>query len=419
MPVGRERSGVTTSVTSVRRGEKQPVSQAREVPADSAQVGTKLPVLREIDNIEALSKEYGIMREDVELIALNASAMTTDLPLRRVRFKIALSSRPDDIFYLGIPVLKTNTPFHGSSTEKKLYFNGKEFAAVIDFENDTCDTSYFRRNDTVLVLNTNSRSTCSGCAFCATLRQVATDQDQIKTPEQLEAYVSRLFGTSEELAAVRPHFHRPTMTPSANSFSNLHQLTLVTGCFGSEEAALADLLMVNRYFKAHGFKGTLLYIGGEIRSEAALKKVREEVDRPYFALTLEAFTRRNKIMRPEKAALTLDGAVDLLRKTKDMGIEGGFTYIVGLDPLKDIAEGMERFAGEVTRFPMIQIFQPHWEEQKGIRTPEAVNLKYYLDARKIVEDAFRGTGLRPETWQNYRSLWYFTYDGKELNEQRI
>jgi hypothetical protein len=395
------------------------VQQKVSTPTELAQVRRRVPVLQDINNMEALSEQYGVMHEDVQLIAFNGSATTIDLPLKRVRFKIAMLSRPEDVFYLGIPVLETNTPFHVSSTEKKLYFNGREIAEVVDLENDTCDTSYFRRGDTVLVLNTNSRSTCSGCAFCATLRQVATDQDRIQNDRQLEAYVARLFQSSEELSAVRPHFHRPTVAPNELNFSKLYQLTSVTGHFGSEDAALADLLMVNRYFKDHGFKGTLLYLGSEIRSDNALKKLREEVDKPFLALTLECFTRREKIMKRDKASLTLDGAVELLRKGKDMGIEGGFTYIVGLDPLKDMAEGMAKFAPEVTRFPMVQIFQPHWEEQKGLRPPEATSLEYYLQARRVIEGAFRGTGLKPEPWQNYRSLWYFTYDGKELNDVRI
>ena len=48
---------------------------------------------------------------------------------------------------------------------------------------------------------------------------------------------------------------------------------------------------------------------------------------------------------------------------------------------------------------------------KGMQ-PDAKSLEYYILARKIFEEVFRGTNFRPRKWENYRPLWYDYYEGK-------
>jgi len=364
-----------------------------------------------------LSKKYNIPYEDIVFISLNASSMRSDMPYKRVRFKLRPVSRPEETFYFGIPVIH-NTPFYLSYQERTLYLRNQEIGKVIDAENDTCDTTYFRRNDTALTLNSNSRSSCFGCAFCATYRQDATDKFKLDSEEKLDKFLRELFYTPEKYGAARPHFHKPILNKNID-FPNLYQVAVVTGCFGSEKEAIEHLKMVYEYFKKRGFNGEFKYIGSEIVSKEGLRELADEIDKFNLCLSLECFTRREKLLKNIKANLTLDKAKEVLKFAKELGISTNFTYIIGLDPLHELKENLREFVPYVTKLPIFQIFQPHFEEQKRLRTPGTENIEYYLKARKIIEELFKNTDLRPNSWENYRGLWYFSFADEPFSDIRI
>ena len=54
---------------------------------------------------------------------------------------------------------------------------------------------------------------------------------------------------------------------------DIERLTICTGCFGSEEAALSHILLVNQVAKNFRFNGTLHYIGSEIQSYKAFDAI--------------------------------------------------------------------------------------------------------------------------------------------------
>ncbi|MEM7826474.1 MAG: hypothetical protein QW451_02490, partial [Candidatus Aenigmatarchaeota archaeon] len=68
-------------------------------------------MLKDVKEAEELSYKYDIPKEDVILISLNASGLNSDLPYKRVRFKLRLYSQPQEVFYFGIPIIR-NTPFY-------------------------------------------------------------------------------------------------------------------------------------------------------------------------------------------------------------------------------------------------------------------------------------------------------------------
>jgi len=364
-----------------------------------------------------LSKKYNIPYEDILLISLNASSMRSDMPYKRVRFKLNLDSRPDETFYFGIPVI-INTPFYLSYKERTLYLNTQEVGRITEAENDTCDATYFRRNDTALTLNSNSRSSCVGCAFCATHRQDATDKFKLDSEEKLDKFLTELFFIPEKYGASRPHFHKPILNKNID-FSNLYQVAIVTGCFGSEREAIEHLKMVYEYFRKRGFKGEFKYIGSEIISKEGLKELADEINKFNLCLSLECFTRREKLLKNIKAELTLDKAKEVLEYAKELGILTNFTYIVGLDPLYELKENLKEFVPYVSKLPIFQIFQPHFEEQKRLRAQGADNIEYYLRARKIIEELFKNADLRPNSWENYRGLWYFSFADEPFSDIRI
>lgn len=46
--------------------------------------------------------------------------------------------------------------------------------------------------------------------------------------------------------------------------------------------------------------------------------------------------------------------------------------------------------------------------------PTAKSLEYYLGARQIIENALVGRTFKPRRWENYRPLWYSTYNRESL-----
>ena len=73
---------------------------------------------------------------------------------------------------------------------------------------------------------------------------------------------------------------------------------------------------------------------------------------------------------------------------------------------------MRLFAPHFNRFPVVQVMQNYLSSQEQYRVKDAAeDVEYYLKARKTLEDIFKDTDLRPRTWENYRSVFYTTYQG--------
>lgn len=347
-------------------------------------------------------------------MAANIAGIGANTDFRRIRLRIASDRHPDDWLYFGLPVFPDgSSPF--AVVGEAVTLAGTRFASVTAAENDTCDTTYFRRDDSVLVLNSNSRSTCTGCAFCATHRQDATDRAALDTPPALRAHLERVLSPVER-GHRRPHFGTAPRDPM--TVADLYQVAVVTGCFGSEDEAVAQLLMTSRELREQGFKGEFLYVGSELE-ERGIEALARETPSLAVCLTVECLTRRSKLLKPLKRHLTLPRATALLDHCASLGVSAGFTEIIGLDPLDALRRELPPLAQAATRFPIFQVFQPHWPSQRSLRAPGADGLGYYLQARQIIEDLFRGRPLRPRSWENYRSLWSYTFADEALSGIRI
>ncbi len=349
--------------------------------------------------LRSLAEKYHVPDADVVLLAVNSKGALTDLPYGRIRFKLTLSNT-DKTFYLGLPK-KPKSPFSVSSEHKHLSLEGDALGHVLDAENDTCDTIYLRRSRTVLNLNSNSRSRCGGCAFCFDA-QTPLDRKRLTAEDALKEFVEVFLGSEGK-----------------SDLSHLHQVAVVTGCFNSEDAVLRHMLQVQDVFSKFGFGGELLYFGSQVRSEAAFKRLKDGVPNPVVILSIECFSRRESLLNTVKASLTLDESRSVLSRALGSGISTTVSYIVGLDELGVLESGFERLQGHYNRFPILNVFQPHNVDQERLIIADAKELEYYLKARMVFERLLSGTGLRPRTWENYRSLWYFEFAGVELHEQTI
>ena len=353
-------------------------------------------------HLQELSEKYDVPYIDVLLITLNRYGISLkDTEEKRIRFKFKVKNY-NEIFYLAICVNTfDNTPFELVGTD--ILFNGEKIGDVIDREKDTCDTTYFRRHRTELTLNSNARSQCKGCKFCGTYNQDPDDENQLDTEEKLSA-----------------HIEKTLKQYGMKDLSEVLRCTVCTGCFPEEEKLIDHLAMVRRTLAKYGFNKKIRYIGSQIRSAEGLERIKNEVAPFSLSLTTECFSNREKLMRNEKASLSKEKSIELLDKARELGFAANILYILGLDELDVFEENMREYAPHFNRFPVVQVMQNYLASQEQYRVKEAAeDVEYYLKARKILEDIFKDTDLKPRTWENYRSVFYTTYQGKKNETFKI
>jgi len=370
-------------------------------------VSTKRLVgLNEINrnNNRILADQYKVPKLDILLTGINLKGVNykpaelekgktgeqADLTRGRFNFYPAQYDKP---FFMAVSIGESSPFVHNG---RELLLNDTVLGPAEPPENDTCDDTYFRKGNKALTLNSNLKSTCSGCKFCGAYKLDEIKQKDLTIRENLIGRINELMKEANQ----------PDM-------SFLESVGVVTGCFKDEDATLKHLMMIRETFKEYGFKGELRYIGSEIKSKRALELLRS--GGPFgLYLTVECFDRRESMMKPSKASLSLDEGRTLLKTAKDLDIATLFLYILGLDPIEKIKEEMPKYLEVLTRHPIINLMQSYVPSQEQLRTPEATNLNYYLEARQEIERIMKPTGLRPMLWENYRSPWSTAYGDEPL-----
>lgn len=353
-----------------------------------------------ISYLRQLANRHFTPLEDVLLIAVNRYGICADVPDKRLRFKLKLDTL-DELFYMAVCVNTYPSPFR-METNGDLTLRGDKVGVVIDVEEDTCDTTYFRRNKTELTLNSNMRSQCEGCTFCGTYNLEPEDRIDMSDTHKMTEFV-----------------HSYLQANSVKDLSDLVRITLCTGCFADENNLADHLLMVYEVFSKFGFDKRIRYIGSQIRSENVMDKIRDNI--PYFSLslTVECFSKREERMRKEKASLNFEMIRKVLGRALNHGFSTNYLYITGLDSLETMRAGMLDLVNLINRLPVIQIMQNFAPVHEEERVEEAKELSYYLEARKLIERIFDGKPYGPRSWENYRGLFYTAYQNKPLRCVRI
>jgi hypothetical protein len=249
-------------------------------------------VITSISQARALGEKYGIPTEDVLFTALNTSGINSGARYKRLRFLLKPRSLNDG-FYFGLPIRSGDSPFSyrplGALQQGFLTLGGEIIGHVQEAFEDTCDSTYPRRNGTVMNLNSGVKSACGGCAFCTTSAQ---------TPRDIGDYLQE--------AGLRRLFEDFRIAYNKPDLSHLMQVAVVTGCLGSEDRVLEHLLTVRRVLKTYNYEGELLYFGSEIVSRRAFDVIKHGASPFAFCLSVECFTRRSELLRNTKARNSLE-----------------------------------------------------------------------------------------------------------------
>lgn len=243
------------------------------------------------------------------------------------------------------------------------------------------------------------RSQCKGCKFCGTYN---LDSADLTIPDKLERYI-------EEVLKMN----------IMQSCEKIEGITLCTGCFPNEEQLMKHLFMVYDSFRKYGFSQRIKYIGSQLRSDRIMKEIHDTIPLFGLSVTAECFSNRMSLMRKEKAELDLPHIKELLDRANTYGFATNYLYILGLDHLVTMEEGMRYLHDSINHFPGVQILQNFVAEHENYRLQEAKEIEYYLMARKRIEKIFENDAYLPISWENYRGLFYTTYNDKKFSCIRI
>lgn len=351
------------------------------------------------EDIVNYSKEFNIPVIDVLFIALNRYGVNLGDVEDRMRFVLSPKMHDEDFFF-ALPVNTTKSPF--TIKNDILFMDDVEIGNVSNAERDTCSETYFRKNKTAMTLNSNSRSTCTGCRFCGTYRLSSEEKENFSAEGEVVSFISDLLKEN-----------------NLSDLKNMESITVCTGCFKTEEDLINHFVLLKKAFDRFYFDGSIRYIGSQIQNMDSLYRIRDEIGKFGLLVTTEKFIGREAIMRREKARLTLNLTKEFLRKADELGFEATFLYILGLEDLNVFEKYMEYMKDSVNKFPIVQIYQNYVSSHEDYRCSDAQKLDYYLRAREILERIFNEEHFTPESWENYRSLYYTQFKGKEYKKVRI
>ena len=289
----------------------------------------------------ALGRRHGVDRRDATLIGLNLWGLSSHRDAGRVRLEVVLEhhagSGPE--WHL-ILATGRHSPF--AIEQDALLLNGQPIGSVREVEHDDAHLGYVRGDGVGLTLNTNRRSTCTGCVFCPNTLADAGDPRTSTDADKLKTFLDFL-----------------CLREGWSSLAHIQQANLSTGCFGTAERAIEHLALVRRTLDAYGFAGRIGILSSVIRRGDDFRRMHDEVGNAALFLTLECLNRRALILKDSKADLTPDGALRLLATARSEGIDTGVTLIVGLDDPAAMGDWLASAASDLTDFPNLQVFQSH------------------------------------------------------------
>lgn len=348
------------------------------------------------------AREHGVTDVDALLIALNLYGLSTPLGARvRLQLSVPVGAAARTV---SVAAGRVTSPFT-LSDDGVLAVNGEPVGCAVRTDVDDAVSGYLRNWDNqrggwrAATINPASRSRCTGCLPCPTALEPPADP-YVNTQEQLHALLDGLL----------------RQLPYGGSLRDLDEVAVSTRCYGTEDAAVDAMLMLRKVLRARRMNARIMLLSSVVRSREAFRYLAENVGPFGLFLTADCVSRRSLLLKDTKADLSPEAMPDLLADARAAGLDTSFTYIVGLDAPADMEWFFRAMLPQVTLFPSIQVMQSHSPVNDHLAHPDAAELAYFLDARRLVEDIMGGLAspLLPEPWRCYRSLWSETYAGQPL-----
>ncbi|SHN52647.1 hypothetical protein SAMN05660350_00412 [Geodermatophilus obscurus] len=347
-----------------------------------------------LHEVARTARRFNVPVEDALLIAVNLYGIASPHNRHRARVTLRLHRAPSVPWTVIVPLNAHRSPFR--LVEDQLLLGREPIGEVSRVDADEAVGGYFRDAGRAATLNPNARSRCVGCAFCPNTLEASADP-RMAGEEDLD----------ELLTAMKQQHPR-------GNLGELREVTVSTGCFEREDAAVAHLVRLRRALTAHGVGARIGFLTSVVTSGAALEQVAQRVGPFVLRLTVECFTRRDLLLKESKARLHVDEIPAALARARGAGLGASFTYIVGLDPLEALRAGVQTLVEQVSEFPNFQVYQAHNSIMEGLRVADVDPLEFCLAARRQIESIMAPTQLRPAAWECYRPLWYFSYAGEPL-----
>jgi hypothetical protein len=344
--------------------------------------------------LEKLASTYAVPLADIQLMSLNLFGISSTAGDGRARMEVRLDANPGIEWHV---ILATGIPTSPFCLEDHiLTLNGQRMASIRVMEHDDARLGYLRAGGLVMTLNTNRRSTCTGCVFCPNTLADANDPRVAQAEDDVEKWF-KAFLIEQQWSDLSP----------------LKEINLSTGCFGDEVRATAHLTDLRTLLSRYGFRGRLGILSSVIRSREGMQALARS--RPFaLFLTLECLTQRKLLLKESKADLEPDEAIRVLARARDAGLDTGVMIVVGLDRLPVVVDWLSRAVPHLTDFPNLQIFQSHNSFMDLFRVAGGGELEFFLHARREFERVLLPTHLRPRRWQNYRPLWHCMFGSEPL-----
>ena len=353
-----------------------------------------------LPRLEALAEEFEVPLTDVLCLALNLHGLASRHENARIRYQLVpLDEDPARPFLVITPTWVPDSPF--AIRDRHLYLGDERVGTIPLAENDDVVLSYLRQDGRLLNLNSNSRSTCTGCMFCPNVIEDPADA-RLKTAEDLDRFVRWVMADY-----------------GWTDLRHLEKITISSGCFQTDRAAIEHLAALRQVAEGYGFGGVYHILSSVIRRPEALRECVERLGRFHLTVTFECTTRRSLLLKDTKADLHLDACLRVLDDAMEAGATADITYIAGLDPYEVSRETLRRVAGHVNGFPKIQIYQVHNALMRGHRAPGAEKLEWFLHLRRDVEPWLAAAGVRPVLYENYRAMWFTAFAGAPIVGPRI
>ncbi|WP_156937580.1 hypothetical protein [Haloglycomyces albus] len=351
------------------------------------------PISSTVRRWRRLATRHNVEWSELVLIALNLYGLRGTNP-ESLRLRLLAE---DDEYLTVVQANKTTSPFslraHVSPTSpqhglRELCVDGTTVAEIIDVEPSETVRGYLRANGTAANLNPPQSNDYDQIVqhYRQTLRLLAHEAPESDGPEYIKEVAFNAHDDAHgdmDSAEVVLHLTALREAMTSEDVPNSATISVLTTAFDSDS----------------DFQG--------IRQKLGPLLLLVDVD--------NRMTSYHSEIDVETALPEAETLAKTLKAASDANIETSFTLTVGHQSLNVIKDWILPLAEQTTVWPSLTIHPAETasDESQHVAAPDE-RLDFFLEARKLFEQIFAPTGLKPEPWRCYRGLWYRQFAGEPL-----